>query len=282
MKTVIIYGGQGNVQSKHLCQLVKTPKGEILFSKLQATDLESYQLMMDVINHKVSLDNVHASMLANFLYNDWLTNDEKIVSGIGFSAHSAGIFNVLYASGSTSFENIIHFIKRRAQLIENCHVSEELWLLMVENIDMFSKDVLKEQSEKVKLAIITDDRAGVIAMDQVNRSFFDYVMTNKGYFYKLKQLGVKAPYHTDFLNESKEQYKQLIESLDISQNDDYDYIFHCDQLVDEILYQWTNLFNWRAIKETIIEKDAEIIDISPNRFISSQLQKMKKRGRKQL
>ncbi|MCD0063624.1 CylD, partial [Streptococcus agalactiae] len=55
-----------------------------------------------------------------------------------------------------------------------------------------------------------------------------------------------------------------------------------DQLVDEILYQWTNLFNWRAIKETIIEKDAEIIDISPNRFISSQLQKMKKRGRKQL
>lgn len=77
MKTVIIYGGQGNVQSKHLCQLVKTPKGEILFSKLQATDLESYQLMMDVINHKVSLDNVHASMLANFLYNDWLTNDEK-------------------------------------------------------------------------------------------------------------------------------------------------------------------------------------------------------------
>lgn len=55
MKTVIIYGGQGNVQSKHLCQLVKTPKGEILFSKLQATDLESYQLMMDVINHKVSL-----------------------------------------------------------------------------------------------------------------------------------------------------------------------------------------------------------------------------------
>ncbi|MCD0112223.1 CylD, partial [Streptococcus agalactiae] len=81
---------------------------------------------------------------------------------------------------------------------------------------------------------------------------------------------------------SKAQYKQLIESLDISQNDDYDYIFHCDQLADEILYQWTNLFNWRAIKETIIEKDAEIIDISPNRFISSQLQKMKKRGRKQL
>lgn len=34
MKTVIIYGGQGNVQSKHLCQLVKTPKGEILFFKV--------------------------------------------------------------------------------------------------------------------------------------------------------------------------------------------------------------------------------------------------------
>lgn len=67
--------------------------------------------MMDVINYKVSLDNVYVFMLVNFLYNDWLINDEKIVFGIGFLVYSVGIFNVLYVSGSISFENIIYFIK---------------------------------------------------------------------------------------------------------------------------------------------------------------------------
>lgn len=40
--STVIYGGQGNVQLKHLHQMVKTEKGQNLLLQLEACDPKAY------------------------------------------------------------------------------------------------------------------------------------------------------------------------------------------------------------------------------------------------
>lgn len=276
---MIIYGGQGNVQLKHLHQMVKTDKGRELLLSLQKSDEESYQLIQDILDKKVALEDIHAAMLSNFLYNEWVTDKEKIEPGTIFSAHSAGIFNVLLTSGSADFKRIVYFIKKRAQLVEKLNCSEELWLLLTEDLGQFYQDVLEKCSEKMKLAIVTDESSGVLAMAEESVVFLEETAYLEERFYKLKKLGVSAPYHTGFLDQSFEEYEKLVQELQIVQNDSYQYIFHCEDLSDELLYQWNNVFNWKGLKERILTQESEIFDLSPNKFISKQLLKMKKKKR---
>lgn len=69
--TTIIYGGQGNVQLKHLHQMMKTEKGQALLLQLQECDCESHQLIQDILNKKSDLQGLYAAMLTTFLYNAW-------------------------------------------------------------------------------------------------------------------------------------------------------------------------------------------------------------------
>lgn len=277
MTSVVIYGRQGNVQLKHLYQMIKTEKGQKILLSLKKNDEESYMLMQGILSKTVELNDVHASMLANFLYNEWSTNHEELVPGTVFSAHSAGIFNVLLASRSASFPDIVYFIKKRAQLIKDLQCKEELWLLMTENLDYFYQKVLDQCYKKVKLAIITDENSGVIAMNEEDSDLLESIATSEKQLYKLRKLGVKAPYHTEFLNPFTDQYAKLVEELNIVQNDSYEYIFHCENLNEELLYQWNNTFNWKKIMEKILGESKEVKDVSPNKFITKQMQKLRKR-----
>ncbi|WP_240187270.1 CylD [Streptococcus lutetiensis] len=257
--------------------MVKTEKGQELLLQLQKCDLESYQLFQDILEKKRSLDGLHAAMLSTFLYNTWLTQAEMIVTGTRFSAHSAGIFNVLLASGSAAFQDIVLFIKKRAQLVESLSRLEELWLIVTEDMNLFSQKVLNCYPDKFQLAILTDEISGVLAMKEEDLKTLQESAEKAACSLKVKRLGVKAPYHTSFLSQAKDKYKDLVASLNIVQNQNYNYIFHCDDLTDEILYQWENLFNWRKIKEDILRVDTDIFDLSPNKFISKQLMKLKRR-----
>ena len=69
MTKAIIYGGQGNIQLKHLYQMMKTKKGQKLLMELEKCDQESYVLMQKILVKKVDLNDIHAAMLSNFLYN---------------------------------------------------------------------------------------------------------------------------------------------------------------------------------------------------------------------
>ena len=280
MTATVIYGGQGNVQLKHLFQMLKSAKGQRILSLLQNCDGESYQLIQHVLNKKISLDDIHAAMLANFLYNEWITNSEEIYSGMAFSAHSAGVFNVLLTTNSANFRDIVSFIRKRAHLIEELSCPEELWLLMTENLSLFSAEVLKQHAEKFKLAIITDSTSGVLAMDEQHLQLLEATAVSEGHIYKIKKLGVKAPYHTGFLDKSFDDYAQLVNELNIVQNDLYEYIFHCEDLREELLYQWNQIFNWNGIKEDILQRGGEVFDLSPNKFISKQLLKMKQKEKR--
>lgn len=280
MTATIIYGGQGNIQLKHLFQLLKTTKGQQILSRLQICDDESYQLIQNVLNKKIGLDDIHAAMLANFLYNEWATNAEKIHPGVVFSAHSAGIFNVLLTTGSASFQNIVSFIRKRAHLIEKSEGAEELWLLMTENLEFFSQEVLAQHVEKFKLAIVTDDTLGVLAMDEQHLQLLEDMASSEGFVYKIKKLGVMAPYHTGFLDRYFDDYAQLVDELKIVQNESYQYLFHYEDLQEEILYQWNHVFNWQGIKEKILKQEGDILDLSPNKFISKQLLKMKQKEKR--
>ena len=42
--STIVYGGQGNVQLKHLHQMIKTKKGQELLLQLETCDQTAYQL----------------------------------------------------------------------------------------------------------------------------------------------------------------------------------------------------------------------------------------------
>lgn len=126
--STIVYGGQGNVQLKHLYQMVKTKKGQELLLQLEACDQTAYQLFQDILVKTVELQDLYAAMLTTFLYNAWMSPEGAIEIGTRFSAHSAGIFNVLLASGSASFQDILTFIKKRAQLINHSLVKKNyIW-----------------------------------------------------------------------------------------------------------------------------------------------------------
>ncbi len=280
MISTVIYGGQGNVQLKHLFQMLKSAKGQQILSQLKRCDKESYQLIENVLDKKIGLDDIHAAMLANFLYNEWITNGEEICPGKVFSAHSAGIFNVLLTTNSANFRDIVNFIRKRARLIEELSCPEELWLLMTENLALFSTEVLEQHAEKFKLAIITDSTSGVLAMDEQHLQLLEATASSEGHIYKIKKLGVKAPYHTGFLDKSFDDYVQLVNELNIVQNDLYEYIFHYEDLREELLYQWNQMFNWKGIKENILQRGGEILDLSPNKFISKQLLKMKQKEKR--
>ena len=280
MISTVIYGGQGNVQLKHLFQMLKSAKGQQILSQLKRCDKESYQLIENVLDKKIGLDDIHAAMLANFLYNEWITNGEEICPGKVFSAHSAGIFNVLLTTNSANFRDIVNFIRKRARLIEELSCPEELWLLMTENLALFSTEVLEQHAEKFKLAIITDSTSGVLAMDEQHLQLLEATASSEGHIYKIKKLGVKAPYHTGFLDKSFDDYVQLVNELNIVQNDLYEYIFHYEDLREELLYQWNQRFNWKGIKENILQRGGEILDLSPNKFISKQLLKMKQKEKR--
>ena len=280
MISTVIYGGQGNVQLKHLFQMLKSAKGQQILSQLKRCDKESYQLIENVLDKKIGLDDIHAAMLANFLYNEWITNGEEICPGKVFSAHSAGIFNVLLTTNSANFRDIVDFIRKRARLIEELSCPEELWLLMTENLALFSTEVLEQHAEKFKLAIITDSTSGVLAMDEQHLQLLEATASSEGHIYKIKKLGVKAPYHTGFLDKSFDDYVQLVNELNIVQNDLYEYIFHYEDLREELLYQWNQMFNWKGIKENILQRGGEILDLSPNKFISKQLLKMKQKEKR--
>jgi len=280
MISTVIYGGQGNVQLKHLFQMLKSAKGQQILSQLKRCDKESYQLIENVLDKKIGLDDIHAAMLANFLYNEWITNGEEICPGKVFSAHSAGIFNVLLTTNSANFRDIVNFIRKRARLIEELSCPEELWLLMTENLALFSTEVLEQHAEKFKLAIITDSTSGVLAMDEQHLQLLEATASSEGHIYKIKKLGVKAPYHTGFLDKSFDDYVQLVNELNIVQNDLYEYIFHYEDLREELLYQWNQMFNWKGIKEDILQRGGEVLDLSPNKFISKQLLKMKQKEKR--
>ncbi len=276
--STIVYGGQGNVQLKHLHQMIKTKKGQELLLQLEACDQTAYQLFQDILAKKVDLQDLYAAMLTTFLYNVWISPEEPIEVGTRFSAHSAGIFNVLLASRSASFQDILAFIKKRAQLVKSLSCQEELHLVMTEDMELFDQKVLKVYPDKFQLAILTDTRSGVLAMRQEDLSILQNAVKEAGLLLKVKPLGVKAPYHTIFLSDSQESYRKMVQELHIQQNQAYEYIFHCDDLEEEILYQWHHLFNWQKIKEGILDKDTDVLDLSPNKFISKQLMKM--RGRR--
>ena len=237
-------------------------------------------MIENVLDKKIGLDDIHAAMLANFLYNEWITNGEEICPGKVFSAHSAGIFNVLLTTNSANFRDIVNFIRKRARLIEELSCPEELWLLMTENLALFSTEVLEQHAEKFKLAIITDSTSGVLAMDEQHLQLLEATASSEGHIYKIKKLGVKAPYHTGFLDKSFDDYVQLVNELNIVQNDLYEYIFHYEDLREELLYQWNQMFNWKGIKENILQRGGEILDLSPNKFISKQLLKMKQKEKR--
>lgn len=276
--STIVYGGQGNVQLKHLHQMIKTKKGQELLLQLETCDQTAYQLFQDILAKKVDLQDLYAAMLTTFLYNAWISPEEPIEVGTRFSAHSAGIFNVLLASRSASFQDILAFIKKRAQLVKSLSCQEELHLVMTEDMELFDQKVLKNFPDKFQLAILTDMRSGVLAMRQEDLSILQNAAKEAGLLLKVKPLGVKAPYHTSFLSDSRENYRKMVQELHIQQNQAYEYIFHCDDLEEEILYQWHHLFNWQKIKEGILDKDTDVLDLSPNKFISKQLMKM--RGRR--
>ncbi|WP_423215141.1 CylD [Streptococcus equinus] len=258
--------------------MIKTKKGQELLLQLETCDQTAYQLFQDILAKKVDLQDLYAAMLTTFLYNAWISPEEPIEVGTRFSAHSAGIFNVLLASRSASFQDILAFIKKRAQLVKSLSCQEELHLVMTEDMELFDQKVLKNFPDKFQLAILTDMRSGVLAMRQEDLSILQNAAKEAGLLLKVKPLGVKAPYHTIFLSDSQESYRQMVQELHIQQNQAYEYIFHCDDLEEEILYQWHHLFNWQKIKEGILDKDTDVLDLSPNKFISKQLMKM--RGRR--
>ena len=84
--STIVYGGQGNVQLKHLHQMIKTKKGQELLLQLEACDQTAYQLFQDILAKKVDLQDLYAAMLTTFLYNAWISPEEPIEVGTRFSA----------------------------------------------------------------------------------------------------------------------------------------------------------------------------------------------------
>lgn len=277
--SIIVYGGQGNVSVQNLKQLQNTTSGENLIAKLKKSDVESYERFQKILVGEMQLADIHASLLATFIYNEWITDYSLINENTYFSAHSAGIFNVLLASNSASFEDIIMFLKKRADLLKKLERTEELWLMIANNAALFQDSVRAELQNIVDISIISDDKSLVIAMDKVNKTIVEESMKAVGIIAKLKQLHVAAPYHSKFLNNGLQEYSEMVHDLKMDQNEKYNYLFENEDLKCELVNQWNHVFDWYTLKRKMIEKNITVYDLSPNKFISKQLSKLKLRGK---
>lgn len=273
MKNIIVYSGQGNVSVKDLSMLEKSEKGIKILEKLRETDLDAFELFYNVLRMEVSLSDPYASMLCTFLYNEWKTDYSIIDSGTIFSAHSAGIFNVLLSSDSADFSSIVDFIKGRARLLTKINRSEKLWMILGKDVLSKIPHIKYEFKGELDCAIITDENSLVLAMDSRTKRMLADWFKFKGLTVKIVDLKVRAPYHTRFLEVAMSEYIDLVSQLNIHQNADYRYIFESSNLEEEIINQWSSTFKWNEIKDKIIALNVRVVDVSPNKFITKQLKK---------
>ena len=212
-------------------------------------------------------------MLCTFLYNEWKTDYCRIGEGTSFSAYSAGIFNVLLASGSVEFSPLVRFIRKRAQLIQDMNISERLWMVISRGLLSKIEYIKAEFKDAVDCAITVDENSAVLAMSSGTKKLLESWFELNGSAIKVVDLNVNAPYHTKFLDSKKLEYIELISRLNITQNTNYRYIFDNTNLKQEVIDQWSSTFNWYGLKKRIVNLDKSIVDISPNRFITKQLRR---------
>lgn len=269
MSKIILYGGQGNIKLQDLIKLSKTNMGKKIISKLRDTNYESFLYFKKMLKGEVPLSESHASMLGTFIYNLWKTQNIDLSEISYFSSHSAGIFNVLMASGSSSFDKILIFIEKRAELVGNLKRKEEMWFTVTTSIEKL-RPIIKKLND-VEFAITTNPTTCVLAFSEEKKDELMEVIQTSGLEIRIKKLNLKVPYHTKFLNSLEEKYRQLVKELDIQQNDEFNYIYSLDNLEDEIINQLTNEFNWYGILEEIINKKLITYDLTSNGFIQKQI-----------
>lgn len=269
LSKILVYGGQGNVRLQDLIRLSQSAAGRDILENLELTNKQSHTYFQSILKNEVVLSDNYASMLGTFIYNLWRTSEYELSDITCFSSHSAGIFNVLMASDSASFENIVSFIEKRAELVNSLECKEEMWLVATASMEKL-RDVIAGISF-VELAITTSSTTGVLAFSEENRDKFVDRVESADLLIKLKKLGLKVPYHTKFLQAIKEEYIQLVKNLDIQQNNAFKYIYMSSQLEEEIINQLTQEFKWYRILKELVKKNLLIEDLSPNRFILKQV-----------
>ncbi|WP_251420583.1 MULTISPECIES: CylD [Lactococcus] len=269
MSKILVYGGQGNIRLQDLIRLSQSAAGRDILEKLKFTNTQSHTYFQSILKNEILLSDNYASMLGTFIYNLWRTSEYKLSDITCFSSHSAGIFNVLLASDSASFENIVTFIEKRAALVNSLKCKEEMWLVATSSMERLREVI--DGISFVELAITTDSTTGVLSFSEENRDRFVDRVESADLLIKLKKLGLKVPYHTKFLQPIKEEYIQLVKILDIQQNNAFKYIYMSSNLEEEIINQLTQEFKWHRILEELVKKGLSIEDLSPNRFILKQV-----------
>ncbi|MEY8536883.1 hypothetical protein AALM99_00290 [Lactococcus muris] len=269
MSKILVYGGQGNIRLQDLIRLSQSAAGRDILEKLKFTNTQSHTYFQSILKNEILLSDNYASMLGTFIYNLWRTSEYKLSDITCFSSHSAGIFNVLLASDSASFENIVAFIEKRAKLVNSLKCKEEMWLVATSSMERLREVI--DGISFVELAITTGSTTGVLSFSEENRDRFVDRVESADLLIKLKKLGLKVPYHTKFLQPIKEEYIQLVKILDIQQNNAFKYIYMSSNLEEEIINQLTQEFKWHRILEELVKKGLSIEDLSPNRFILKQV-----------
>jgi len=274
MGSIVVYGGQGNIKISDFINFCNSDSGKKICQNVLEKDYASYELIEALRFQKKDLTDLHGSMLAPFLYNEWLSikNDYSGVSH--FSSHSSGILNVLSQSGSANFKDILIFIRERAELLYDINREEQLWLVIADSFDKLIEIIEKE--EKFQVAIYTNQTSGVLAFTKENREILESLTRENDCKIRIKAINVMAPYHTKFLESADARYLELVTNLNIKQNFDYDYLYSVKSLEQELYTQWTNMFNWYEIQLKILNECHEIHDMSPNKFIQKHLKNIHK------
>ncbi|KAA8710683.1 hypothetical protein F4V47_09460 [Lactococcus garvieae subsp. garvieae] len=273
MSKIVLFGGQGNLRMSDLVKVNSSINGKKILNHINQSSPFSYEYFKNILSGEIPLNETYASMLSTFIYNWWRVSEIDLSKIEYFSSHSAGIFNVAFASESVELDRLLAFIKKRADLMESYLGSEEMWLALTSSCKDLETTVC-ELSEIIKVSIRTNHTTEVLAFSQSDKLKLEEHAANLGIPLRLKSLGLKIPYHTQFLSDLRDNYYQLVDNLNIIQNSSFKYLYHTKNLKQEIKNQLDITFNWEEILLEVGRKNLEVYDLSSNRFISKNLRAM--------
>lgn len=279
-KKIIIFSGQGNVSELDLKRISQQKEVEELLSELIQSDRDAAETINAILFKGSKIDSVYKSILTTFFYNEYYVRKSIAQTTVSYAtAHSAGIFNLLLFENYCDMKEVLQLIKQRSKLLTQKEFHIDMYFFMCSDFYTLETMIDKYSEIDACISIITDKTSGVMVGKTEQLEKLKQILAEKNIKLILKKSAISIPYHSNFLRCIEKEYKILIKSFKIDENNRQNkvqFIFEKNNtLEDEIIDQLTSVFNWKIIKQKIRKLDiGEIYDSSPNKFITKQFKRL--------
>jgi malonyl CoA-acyl carrier protein transacylase len=278
MKSIEVFGGQGGAAHGVLLKAAGSPHGAGLLKEIERANPEVHRDIVSAMEDEKKLHPIYFSILATFLINGINSRTITSVTADGYSAYSAGIFNIFTAAELIPLKDMMNFLKARAALFIDYAFPQRMFFFIAS--DRALLDEIISRRDEVSVSVVTDERSGVLSFVPEFEDRFLSILKDNKIAIRFIRLPIEVPYHSSFLEDAKDAYDAVVDEY--LRTDMTDGILFAEgrSLIEEVKHQLDHPFDFFTIKKKIIAgKFDTVFDTSPDDFMKKQMQRMKYRGK---